>query len=504
MNTQFSNRKSLLYGAIVTVLMLLLFESVARVAESVKPSGAVGEKMIPPKQRDHFRIFVYGGSTVQGLPVSAYGFVPQLEFWLKESHPEKRLEIYNFGRAGANSAYVRRVVTESISHNPDLLIVLSGHNEFLPSRIYGQPDKILDSVALTRVLARIVNKIRATYFSAPKNIVAPNYEEYARGSDLFNDKVSEYVENIGFIAETAKKNDKPLLLLTAASNVSDWPPADKRAFVNSDEEWNRSEAAQVVDIFADEHSDRQFGSSSEILPTNAADPMQLYLYAKAHAVVGDYDRAKMLFTKAKDLDPVPWRALTEFNQALRKLAELDRVILIDVETSFQRHALHGLVGFSLFADNCHPTPLGNAIISREILLAMRRNGLFVEKDIGLIDIDSSLEHYMLTTTTLDKRRSLELQYLLGNAKYSMKTPFYNFEASRMYLDRALDLDSSKWEIWVNLATLSLFENRIEEGRQQLGKAIQLRGLMVDENDRHNAPNLKEALEYSGVHLSEFR
>ena len=86
----------------------------------------------------------------------------------------------------------------------------------------------------------------------------------------------------------------------------------------------------------------------------------------------------------------------------------------------------------------------------------------------------------------------------------MKTPFYNFKASRMYLNKALAMDSSNWEIWVNFATLALFENRIEEGRQQLRMAVQLRGAPLDRNDRSNAPYLKEALEQSGVRLKEFR
>ena len=66
----------------------------------------------------------------------------------------------------------------------------------------------------------------------------------------------------------------------------------------------------------------------------------------------------------------------------------------------------------------------------------------------------------------------------------------------MYLDKALAVDSSNWEVWVNLATLSLLENRTEEGRQQFRRALQLRGAPIDPNDRRHAPYLKEALEQS--------
>ncbi len=70
----------------------------------------------------------------------------------------------------------------------------------------------------------------------------------------------------------------------------------------------------------------------------------------------------------------------------------------------------------------------------------------------------------------------------------------------MYIDKALAMDSSNWKVWINFATLAFFENRVEEGRQQLRRAIQLRGAPIDQNDRRNAPNLMEALEQSGVRL----
>ena len=74
----------------------------------------------------------------------------------------------------------------------------------------------------------------------------------------------------------------------------------------------------------------------------------------------------------------------------------------------------------------------------------------------------------------------------------------------MYLNEALALDSSNWVIWVNLATFAFFDNRIEEGREQLRKAIQLRGEPIDQNDRRYAPYLKEALNHSGISFKEFQ
>ena len=500
MNTDFSTKRSVLYGVIVSVSLLTLFELIARVAESSKPPSDLVSRIDSPKQNDSFRIFVYGGSTAQGQPTPEYGFVTQLEFWLREIQPDKVLEIYNFAGAGRTSAYVRRKVAQSISYEPDLLIVLSGHNEFLYRKTESVPNKVIASFALTRSLARKLSRMRQ---SLSADIAVPNYKAYDRNSSVFKQKVQAYADNLADIVATAKNYDVPILFVTAPSNISDWPPAYKGIAKNSFAEVQKSWVQKIEDFLADGLSNAAIASIHEYLTEYAFDPLLFYLLANSHVAAGNYDQARSLYIKAKDLDPIPWRVLSEFNQSMRKLAQLDGVFLADVEKSFAQNANHGLVGFSLVVDNCHPTPLGNAIIARDIVAVMKRNRLFVESDFELLDVDASLQRFFSQTTTQDTRKSLELAQVMESAKYSMKTPFYNNKTSRMYLERALAIDSSKWEIWVNLATLALLDNRLDEGRRQLRKAIQLRGAPIDENDRGHAPYLKEALTQSGVSLAEF-
>ncbi|MHC4270320.1 MAG: hypothetical protein ACYSTS_17930 [Planctomycetota bacterium] len=512
METHISIKKSLLYGAIIVALALLLFEAVARMVEFIKPpyetglNKTVSKQKILPKQKESYRIFVYGGSTVAGIPIKQYSFVSQLEFWLKEIHPEKLLEVYNFGVTGKSSTFVRGIVEKTITYDPDLLIVLSGHNEFLDKNIKtSQFNKMLTSFALTRVLTRLRNKVKKAFFPPPKKIVMPNHlEVYDRDSILFKKKVRIYLDNIRSISKIARENDIPILLITAPSNMSEWPPVYKKISTRTIEEEYESWIAEIDRLLTNELSVRANERVHELLQTNDNNPLLLYMLAKTHAAAGNYEHARTLFTKAKDLDPMPWRVLTDFNDAIRKLALNDQVFLVDVEKSFHQHAIHGLVGFLLVADNCHPTPLGNAIIAIDILEVMKRNNLFIEKDLGHSSNESNrLTYFLSQTITPGERRSLEMNYLLLNAKYTMKTPYQNFRASRMYLDKALAVDSSNWQIWVNLATLAFFENRIEEGRQQLKKAIQLYGAPIP-NERQYAPYLMEALEKSGIRLESFQ
>ena len=334
MNTDFSTKRSVLYGVIVSVSLLTLFELIARVAESIKPPSDLVSTIDSTKQNDSFRIFVYGGSTAQGQPTPEYGFVTQLEFWLREIQPDKVLEIYNFAGAGRTSAYARRKVAQSISYEPDLLIVLSGHNEFLYRKTESVPNKIIASFALTRSLSRKLSRIR---LSLSPDISVPNYEAYDRNSSVFKQKVQAYSENLANIVETAQNYDIPVLFVTAPSNISDWPPAYKGFAENSFEEVQKSWVLEVEDFLAEGRSEAAIASTHENLADFPDDPLLLYLLANSYTAAGNYDQARSLYTKAKDLDPIPWRVLSEFNQSMRQLAQLDGVFLADVEKSFQQN-----------------------------------------------------------------------------------------------------------------------------------------------------------------------
>ena len=502
MSNAFSTKRSVLYGVIVTVGLLALFELMARVAESFKPPSELLSSIVLPKPNDSFRIFVYGGSTAEGQPTPELGFVRQLEFWLREYRPDKSLEVYNFAEAGRTAAYARRKVAESITFEPDLLIVLSGHNEFLYRRTESIPNRIVASLALTRSLARKLDRMQEGL--SPDSIPAPSYEAYDRDSSVFRQKVQAYSENLADLVETARQYDTPVILVTAPSNLSNWPPAYKGLANNDREELQQKWVQEVGHFLAAGLSNKAKASIQENLVEYPDDALLLYLLGTSHEAALDYDRARSLYLRAKDLDPIPWRALTEFNQSMRGLAQLDGVYLADAEQHFEQHADHGLVGFSLVIDNCHPTPLGNAIIVRSILEVMKEERLYIESEIALMTVDTSLTHFYSQTTTPATHRLTELAQALESAKYSMKTPFHNNTTSRMYLERALVIDSSNWEIWVNLATLALLENRIAEGRRLLSKAIELHGAPIDENDRGVAPYLKEALSQSGVRLAEFQ
>ena len=497
------------FSIFVAIVFLVVLESAARLIELIDPVKPGDQPTIAEKLPGVFRVFVFGGSTVAGVPIPDLGFVSQLEFWLRRIRPEVPLDVYNFGSSGEPSRHVLRLVKQTIGDEPDLLIVLTGHNEFLSRSVEGRIEGGVKGIALwsvrqmalMRVVIRVQNKVRLLFLHPSTSDVMPTRQvPYDRGSALFRDKVERYHENLRRIAEIARQRKIPLILATAPANVADWPPVHKHIVPPGRDAAYESSVRVVAGLVEDRRFDEAVARVGELLRTYPNDSMLLYLSGRAHTAVGDRDTAGSHLTRAKDLDPIPMRALSAFNEAVRRQSAMEGVHLADLASILRQHAPGGLVGFSLIVDNCHPTPTGNAIISRELIRIMAGNRLFLEGEPDLPDPSDQLEVFLTASTTPESRPMLDLAYLLWCAKYAMKTPFYNFAASKMHLEKALALDATDWRIWVNLATISLLEGRTDAGRSQLIRAIALRGGPMDPDDRAHAPYLKEALDRSGIAL----
>ena len=84
-----------------------------------------------------YRIFVIGGSSAAGHPYTTrYAFSSWLERRLGAALPDLRVEIVNAALASYASRRLVPVVEEIARHEPDLLIVYMGHNEWAEAQYY--------------------------------------------------------------------------------------------------------------------------------------------------------------------------------------------------------------------------------------------------------------------------------------------------------------------------------------------------------------------------------
>ncbi|MEW6741807.1 MAG: hypothetical protein AB1486_03525 [Planctomycetota bacterium] len=79
-----------------------------------------------------FRIFCLGDSTVNGTPFSRHSsFANWLRVRLEQLHPARRFEVVRMAADARATREVAELCREVVHYAPDLVIVYTGHNEFL-------------------------------------------------------------------------------------------------------------------------------------------------------------------------------------------------------------------------------------------------------------------------------------------------------------------------------------------------------------------------------------
>ena len=166
--------RKILFAAVMTVLVLGLVEIVLRIG-GVDPVvdhddpfvGFAGSELLftervlddgtrvfvtAESKRGHFnvqrfaaekpagtlRVVCLGGSTTYGRPYDdRTSFAGWLRELLPEADPGRAVEVINAGGISYASYRVARIVDEMLAHEPDVLVIYTGHNEVDEERTYG-------------------------------------------------------------------------------------------------------------------------------------------------------------------------------------------------------------------------------------------------------------------------------------------------------------------------------------------------------------------------------
>jgi len=495
----------LTWNVVLIAVLLVAIEFTARQFEkSQQPQGQSSLQdpyAVPAKEPGEFRVFTYGGSTVYGNYFPEIGFVAQLKYQLVKLFPERKITVFNFASRGADTAAALTALKATIGNKPDLVIVLNGHNEFLDFRIddaLSLRHMLTQSVSQLAVV-RLFNKYRTrSHWKSDQNALPQKLNPFDRNSAVFKAKLALYKKETQAIIDLCRAHNVPLFLGTQASNIVDWPPVFRSlAGKSSDYETVVTSIRALINDGKLNEAERHLQSAMVEQPQDA---MLIYLQARIAYQQHQSHEAKTFFTQAKDLDPFPWRVLSATNDITRDLAkgkDREGIFLIDTERELESRAVDGLIGFDLVSDNCHLTPAREAVIADQILHKIVGLGLLKPASPDSLAVTPA-DEYLREKNYLQPGSAMLKQYLVENAKYSMKTPFLNFDIARHYLEEARRTDGDDWEVWANLATLSFFEQNVRQARQELDKAQALHTGPLDLDDRGRLPYLRLAMRVAQV------
>jgi tetratricopeptide (TPR) repeat protein len=90
--------------------------------------------------------------------------------------------------------------------------------------------------------------------------------------------------------------------------------------------------------------------------------------ARCYAALGDLKTAQDLYLRARDLDTLRFRADSQINEIIRRVATASRtgVQLLDAQALFSVQSREGIIGSELLYDHVHFTPLANYLFARAV------------------------------------------------------------------------------------------------------------------------------------------
>ena len=354
-----------------------------------------------------FRIFALGGSTTFGEPyMSETAFPAFVKSYFEAGNPNLDYEVINCGGLSYASYRIRFIFEEIIQYSPDLVLLYTGHNEFLEKRSLFLASNSVDGRSLGDSLLplrqlssfktiRLVESLFDRGQSLDRTPLNPTVlkrevdalldyqgglKDYSRGQLARELVAAEFEFNVVQMIKLANKHQIPLVVITPVSNLLDCPPFK----IEPDPNLGESELEQLEkawQIARDSHDESEAAEQAQaVLEVDAAHAGALFLLGRLAAGQGDFESAYGLLKAAKDADVCPLRAPSQIQRALQSVCTENNVPTVDAEQLFESLSENGIVGDAWLVDHIHPSIKGHNMLGEEIARVCFEQGIVELQD----------------------------------------------------------------------------------------------------------------------------
>lgn len=343
---------------------------------------------VEPSTRPTYRVAVVGASTVQGFPhprrLAAAAF---LEAMLQDALPNRQVEVFNLGITSIASFAVAQTLADALPLiRPDAVVVYTGHNEFYGiygshrehrTHLYNTLYYNLMRWKIPQLLARLVDALRPNEI-ASRNLLDSLGErgEVSLASRRRRLAREDLEANLRRVIALCRASKTPLVLCTLVSNDVGFAPAASGSPpltgvpLGQWQTWVDSAATVLIPnkkILAEGGL-----AALERAATLWSDSAWLwYLKGRALSQLEESQESFAAFVRARDLDTMPWRAPSAYNEVIRSLAAAEDILLADVEQAFRQASPPQGIGWELMSDHVHPSVDGQILMARTILKTLR-------------------------------------------------------------------------------------------------------------------------------------
>ena len=366
--------------------------------QSLNASGTMAPQVLTmPKDPDTVRIFALGGSAMRGYPQPrGLACTSFYEAMLKDVWPDRKIEVLNLGTTAVASFPLMYYCDELLKYEPDLVIVYSGNNEFYGANGVASVHSFGQSTGMMRLHRWLGSFALVQWFGS---VIGSGWVgTAAEDPDAANKTLMERViadgqvppddprrkqaalnlgTHVRYIVDQCTAAKVPVIVCTTPANERDLAPIGEDVLPQGN--GSTVKAAGLIAAIVRELN--EVGEDTEKRSEIFERHRELGLTDNSEF---EFDRGKYLinlgidekalehFTRARDIDPMPWRSLSGVCEAVRHIAADTDMILCDLEHIFREHSPHGCIGWELMDDHVHPSLAGQILIARSWLTAMEK------------------------------------------------------------------------------------------------------------------------------------
>jgi lysophospholipase L1-like esterase len=342
-----------------------------------RPGYADQSVFLMPKPPGTLRIFLVGESAAKGYPqppnLSMGSF---LQAMLQNLHPDKKIELINFGTTGVSTFPLIYMVRELVRYSPDIVIVYAGNNEFygaygvastsrgLGSRSGLKAQRAIRSLAILQKLDEILHPPPTTDTSLMEIMMGdPGIDPDDSRRRLAARNLGE---NIREMIRTCRQAGVPILVCTTAVNEAGLAPIGNPPVLDPALPGGTT-ADQAEQILGPRPAEAE-KLLRDHLGTNPLDARAWFLLGRS--LLLQKKDALEAFREANRLDRMPWRPSDDLQEAIREAAKSEAVPLCDVQAWFRNKSPGGVIGWELLDDHVHPSLEGQAEAARAMLTSL--------------------------------------------------------------------------------------------------------------------------------------
>jgi hypothetical protein len=358
---------------------------------AVPPATPGPEAAARPAANREVSIAVVGESSARGEPYHPWVSVGQIVAWqLQRVFPETRFHVEVLAEGGICLEQSVLLLYE-LKRRPDLVVVFSGHNEFQTRygwsrnvRHYVEegPRSRLALIALVRratsagrLILDALDRFRGE-MPPPARATRELVDHPTCTSEEYAFLREDYGRRMDALAAWCRRIGALPILIVPPSNDGAFEPSRSVLAGSMDQSAREQFARKFLAARALDSTDPRsaIAAYSSLLRSHSEFAETHFRLAQALRNTGVLDEARLHFRQARDLDGLPMRCPTDFQDLVRSAATRHEGLLIDAPRLLESISPDGILDDRLFHDAQHLSLLGQTALAQDILVQLQSHG----------------------------------------------------------------------------------------------------------------------------------